>query len=819
MRGKFKKDYWIIKFSKLFDPVYYLKQYPDVRRADIDPLEHFVLHGWKEGRNPNDWFNTREYLEKNSDVAQAGINPFVHRIKCGIHEGRDFGFESLSQMDFTKILEVIKKNPKLILKALEIIYKYRNFDVLKEKIRYKIEQEAKLKEKDIWHFKKILLDDSMIYRAKIDKILEKLEKPIDILIPVYNSKSLLIRCIDSVIKNTNIPYRLIICDDASTEEGIWEYLLDIKQEYENKGFNKGILVIRNQENLGFVKTVNKMFEFTENHFVVLNTDTEVPSEWLQRLIFPILENPNIASATPMTNACTIFSFPEMNVDNPLFEDLDVESIDKHFKYVISEYIEVPTGCGFCMAFNKKVCDEIGLFDEVFGKGYGEENDWSMRARKKGYINVVVPNLFVYHKHGGSFKSEEKKKLIENNLRILLQRFPDYEKLVRDFILSDPLKDFRNMVRFKILSEKYGSILIVDHIFGGGANYHREDLIKSNLMSILVTNDFKVRFIDRKYNKEFTYIFSDFEELLDYILKHFNVKEFIINELVGFDNIFDVINTLINLKNKYKNVLFSFKVHDFYSICPIYTLIDQNLQFCNVPEDINYCFECYKNNEIIDELIPNKKSIGIKEPEDLAEWRKSFSNLLEIVDKVGCFSLSSANILEKAYPHIKDKLIINPHKVKYIRKIQSKNCGDEKLRIAVIGAINTVKGGHVVYNLADYIQNNNSDIEIHLFGDITPKYLHKRIFYHGRYNREELPKIIEENCIDLIFIPSICPETFSYTTEEAIMMDIPVAVFNIGAPAERVREYRKGLILESTDPEYILKEITQFVSKVKSGTLE
>lgn len=81
MRGLFTKDYWIIKWSGLFDPVYYLKQYPDVRQADVDPLEHFVLHGWKEGRNPNEWFNTREYLEKNPDVAQAGINPFVHWIR------------------------------------------------------------------------------------------------------------------------------------------------------------------------------------------------------------------------------------------------------------------------------------------------------------------------------------------------------------------------------------------------------------------------------------------------------------------------------------------------------------------------------------------------------------------------------------------------------------------------------------------------------------------------------------------------------------------------------------------------------------------
>jgi len=88
MRGKFSKDYWIIKFSGLFDKAYYLKQYDDVRRADIDPIEHYVLYGWKEGRNPAPWFDTKFYLENNPDVANAGVNPFVHWIRWGRREGR-----------------------------------------------------------------------------------------------------------------------------------------------------------------------------------------------------------------------------------------------------------------------------------------------------------------------------------------------------------------------------------------------------------------------------------------------------------------------------------------------------------------------------------------------------------------------------------------------------------------------------------------------------------------------------------------------------------------------------------------------------------
>jgi hypothetical protein len=81
-------EYLIIKKSGLFDANYYYEQYPDVRQADIDPLMHFVKHGWREGRNPNSQFNTSYYLKKYKDVQNAEVNPFVHYIRHGQNEHR-----------------------------------------------------------------------------------------------------------------------------------------------------------------------------------------------------------------------------------------------------------------------------------------------------------------------------------------------------------------------------------------------------------------------------------------------------------------------------------------------------------------------------------------------------------------------------------------------------------------------------------------------------------------------------------------------------------------------------------------------------------
>src|SRR5262249_12478350 len=72
-----------------FDYTYYLQQNPDVAAAGVDPLQHFETNGWKEGRNPNAYFDTAGYLAHYADVQAAGVNPFDHYLQIGWLEGRD----------------------------------------------------------------------------------------------------------------------------------------------------------------------------------------------------------------------------------------------------------------------------------------------------------------------------------------------------------------------------------------------------------------------------------------------------------------------------------------------------------------------------------------------------------------------------------------------------------------------------------------------------------------------------------------------------------------------------------------------------------
>ncbi len=82
------KGYKAIKKNKLFDTGYYLLNNIDVRTSGMDPLLHYIYHGFKEGRRPNSQFNTTKYMKKYSDVKRSNMNPLIHYSLYGIQEKR-----------------------------------------------------------------------------------------------------------------------------------------------------------------------------------------------------------------------------------------------------------------------------------------------------------------------------------------------------------------------------------------------------------------------------------------------------------------------------------------------------------------------------------------------------------------------------------------------------------------------------------------------------------------------------------------------------------------------------------------------------------
>jgi len=320
--------------------------------------------------------------------------------------------------------------------------------------------------------KSIYLDETLKLvssTARQDQLASELTKnQIIVIIPVYNGKAHLVALFKSLKNSTKVSHRLIVIDDASTDEDVWPLLQKFASE------NGNIELLRNTINQGFTKTVNQAASTLSYDFVILNSDTIVPQGWLERLTSPIKQDQKIASTTPFSNSATICSFPEMGKDNTNYLDMEVKELDSYFQRLIpdSHRTELPTGIGFCMCINIEIWKKIGPFDDnYYGRGYYEEVDWCQRAIKAGFINLLVPNLYVWHEHGGSFNVQEKERLQIINHRKLNKRYPKYNERIQEFLKNDNLAIYRNFLKMIISTEHSGKspVLIIDDDRGGDKN--------------------------------------------------------------------------------------------------------------------------------------------------------------------------------------------------------------------------------------------------------------------------------------------------------------------------------------------------------------
>ena len=254
-----------------------------------------------------------------------------------------------------------------------------------------------------------------------------------VIVPVYNGREHLTRLLGSLFSHTPQEYaRFVIVDDASPDQEIRALLRDaVSRE------SRATLLL-NEVNVGFVKTVNRALRHAEGcHCVLLNSDTEVPVNWLPRLMAPIFQDPgHVATSTPFSNGATFASLPVADDDNRGFLQLyGLDRIDGAL-----QKLNVPACCrsgflghGFCMAMNANAIAKCGLLDETrFGRGYGEEVEWCLRALRMGLVHCYATDVYVAHYHCGSFSSEEKARLRREHGQLIRREHPEILRMQDEF---------------------------------------------------------------------------------------------------------------------------------------------------------------------------------------------------------------------------------------------------------------------------------------------------------------------------------------------------------------------------------------------------
>lgn len=622
---------------------------------------------------------------------------------------------------------------------------------------------------------------------------------LDIVVPIYTDLGKTRTCLESVLRaGIDNLAELQLIYDCGPDEDLEQYLEVLSASH------AGVYLHKNTTNLGFVKTVNKGFLLNRNRdVIILNSDTIVYSNWINRLRTLGASDSKIATITPFSNNAEICSFPKFCQDNRIPPHVPLAWLDEQCaKQSTRKLIEVPTGVGFCMWIRRSVLTEVGPFDEErFGRGYGEENDFCRRASAGGYKNVVANNVFVYHEGGVSF-GPEKFKLIEGAIAKVERKHPGYIKQVHEFISRDELRPLRAGVMNDILrATSRPIVLAITHDLAGGTKQYLNDLIvykEQEFETLLLQpapNDC-VRLTLPEWMGE-SYLFNvkqDYELLKDYLLS-VGVNLILLNHIKGNEN-------YVSLLQKDLGIETWCVLHDYYFIYGSPTLTDNEglFLFSNLTDEQQLSCSDYRPEEM-----------------DLGDWQAKVHQPLFTATKVIAPSQSVKKMYNRFFPSL--NIEVRPHRDQEAHGGYGAVPivpGMNKRAIVVIGALNKEKGADLLEAVANMARIQYPELEFHLLG-YAYRPLANSVRTFGPYAEHDLPEILAKLDPVMVWYPCQWPETYSYTLSRVLERGYPLLIPKLGALEDRTINRPLTRVVQYPQPaQHWLDEIASFVTLLSSG---
>lgn len=744
------KNVALISSSNYFDADWYLKHNQDVASSGIDPVVHYLNHGAIEHRAPSTSFDTEYYLSQLTQPDRENCsNPLLHFLKIGQSQGLKPALESGVNLSF------VNEN------------------------------------------------NTMVSHSNLPGLVNS----IAIIIPVYNAVDALADCLASLIKYTVVPCRFIVIDDASPDPDV-QVLLD---KYREQPMFECYL---NSTNLGFTKTVNKGIALAGNDDVVfLNSDTIVTPGWLGRLRYAAYLQPDIGTVTPFSNNAGAFSAPVAGF-NEIPSSFDITTYGRAVSQSSERiYPEVPTGNGFCLYIRRACLDDVGALDEeAFPRGYGEENDFCMRAGLKGWRHVIDDATYIYHVRSASF-GDSKTELMEAGRKVIDTRYLSYSAQVREaFSATTLLKAKDNVSKLADYSkEQVAQIkpraLYVLSTLTGGTPQTNQDLmfaLQDDLDCFVLHCDSEVltlkRFNDVIYEDVARYVLSSPIEAADHRSNEYDqvVKLWLTKWDIEFVHIRHIAWHSLGLIDVVKSLglpcVFSF--HDFYTVCPTVKLLDNKQKFCGG--------QCTKGTgDCKVELWSQDSFIQLKHAQ-IQPWQKLFEISLAKCDAFVTTTEQAKELMCQRYPALSLKhfnVIAHGRDFDEFKQLAVKPVTGETIRLLVPGNISEAKGGKILQELASLV--DASLLEIHILGNVSPELnFPPSVICHGPYKRQEFADKVADIKPHLGAVLSIWPETWCHTLTELWSCGVPVIGFDLGAVGERITQMGAGWALSEMQAESV-----------------
>ncbi len=770
---KFNKIYNLLKNSEWFDEKYYLKKYPTIKKSGINPLLHYLIFGTKENKIPShkfnkiynllknsEWFDEKYYLKKYPTIKKSGINPLLHYLILGYKEGYN------PSLNF---------DGNFYLNSYEDV-KNSGYNPVVHYVLYGKDGRRMIKSGSEEH-------DFKYSFSEIDRILSTLNSgKIVILLYIHNDFENAEKCITSILDNTKVKYELILINDGSTDERVAKLLNQL-------GGVNGLSVRQNTAKMGFLESVKQEIKNSKDDILLIKSNIIVTPRWLQKMVVAAYSDEKIGTVIPLSNkflSDIISKTFGVQQTEPNEINFLIETVSEHLK---PEFMYPDESCIF---IKRKVIDDVGLFDDDdIIKTYKSFHE---KILDNGWKNIIEDSTYIY----------------DNNEPFDDDKLAHFPNRISERIQLEARHELGPKKRLLyVLHEKV-------HGLTGGTGQTTKDILEKiddKFESYILTSTGKVLMLwkhernhvkmlrswDIKskwsalefYSDEFKYIYFK-------VLVGLNIDIVHIQHLLRHTR--DILNII-----KLLGIPTILSFHDFYYICPSINLLNNDNQYCEL-KCTDQTMQCKYPLQIFDELPILKDFVDI--------WRKEGSVLIENCSAFTAPTKSAMDIYISIYPELKNK---NYKLIEHGRDIGKTSpkfelpSKDKPIKILVPGIIKNHKGHDFIKQLKEI--DNENRIEFHFMGIINDD-LKELGIYHGKYERENFCKIVNEIKPSFIGIFSICPETYCHTLTEAWSCGIPVLVTKIGALEERVIKNGGGWFLDHNSPLKSYNKIIQI-----SGSLE
>ncbi len=621
-------------------------------------------------------------------------------------------------------------------------------------------------------------------------------RQVSVVIPVYGKTATVLACLDSVLATVRGPHRIVVIDDASPET-------DLRRALDALAADGRIRLIRHARNQGFPRSANDGIAAAAGRDVILlNSDTLVPPGWLEHLRDAAYAAREIGTATPLSNQASILSYPNPLGANPVPDRAATLRLDAIARRANpGTVVDVPVGVGFCLYLRRDCIDAVGPFRaEIFAQGYGEENDFCLRARHLGWRHVAVTGVFVAHLGGATF-GQPGRHLLERNERLLNRLHPGYDGLIAAFGQADPLAEARrrfDLARWRPAARATRkSVILVTHDAGGGverqvgvaAAAHRAAGLRP-----IVLRPAKPQYEpaeDASPHARDTVV-VDGEAAgypnLRYALPREMLELLRLLRSTG-PNLVEVHHTLHHPPAIYDlitrlGVPYDVHIHDYPWFCPQISLVGAGRRYCGEPALVA-CEACVADaGRMIDE------NIGVQALRDRS------AAFLAGARRVVAPSADAAERMRRHFPSLRadivpledDAAVADPPRA----RPRAALC-----RVCILGAIGVHKGYDVLLACARDAAERDLPIEFVVVGhtiDDGRLLATNRVFVTGRFEHDEAVPLIRAQDASLALLPSVWPETWNFGLTELWRAGLTVAAFDFGAPAERIRRSGRGFLL-------------------------